>query len=83
MKAAILLAFAGLALLSVICHASENVEQDSFEEVFSAIFAMEDDLKPKERVCRGYGLPCTPEKNDCCQRLYCSQHRLCSVKAGK
>uniref|UniRef100_A0A482Z8H5 U20-Theraphotoxin-Sfo1b_1 n=1 Tax=Selenotholus foelschei TaxID=1905327 RepID=A0A482Z8H5_9ARAC len=83
MKASILLAFSGLALISVICYASENAEQDYSEEIFSAIVAMKDDLMPKERVCRGYGLPCTPGKNDCCQHMYCSQHRLCSVQAGK
>nr|BAL72761.1 toxin-like peptide [Grammostola rosea] len=82
MKTSVVFVIAGLALLSVVCYASELKEQSSINEVLSTIFHFE---QPEERGCLEFWWKCNPNDDKCCRpKLKCSKlFKLCNISIGK
>nr|D2Y235.1 RecName: Full=Mu-theraphotoxin-Hhn1d; Short=Mu-TRTX-Hhn1d; AltName: Full=Hainantoxin-IV-3; Short=HNTX-IV-3; Flags: Precursor [Haplopelma hainanum]ADB56728.1 HNTX-IV-3 precursor [Haplopelma hainanum] len=86
MKASMFLALAGLALLFVVCYASESEEKEFSNELLSSVLAVDDNSKGEERECLGFGKGCNPSSDQCCKssNLVCSRkHRWCKYEIGK
>nr|BAN13508.1 GTx1-12 [Grammostola rosea] len=81
MKTFTIFVIAGLALLSVVCYASEIKEQSSINEVLSAIFHLE---QPQERDCLGWFKGCDPDNDKCCENYKCNRRdKWCKYKLWK
>nr|BAN13514.1 GTx1-16 [Grammostola rosea] len=82
MKTSVVFVIAGLALLSVVCYASELKEQSSINEVLSTIFHFE---QPERRGCLQFMWKCNPDNDKCCRpNLKCNTyHKWCEFVTGK
>nr|BAN13494.1 GTx1-3 [Grammostola rosea] len=74
MKTSLLVLFLGLAVLTVLCSASELANKELVKNVLRAMIVdKEDALQPEERECKYYWGKC--EKNsDCCKHLQCESY---------
>nr|BAL72762.1 toxin-like peptide [Grammostola rosea] len=74
MKTSVLVLFLGLAVLTVLCSASELANKELVKEVLRAMLVdKEDALQPEERECRYYLGGCKKD-SECCTHLQCHSY---------
>nr|D2Y238.1 RecName: Full=Omega-theraphotoxin-Hhn1b; Short=Omega-TRTX-Hhn1b; AltName: Full=Hainantoxin-IX-3; Short=HNTX-IX-3; Flags: Precursor [Haplopelma hainanum]ADB56731.1 HNTX-IX-3 precursor [Haplopelma hainanum] len=78
MKSIVFVALFGLALLAVVCSASEDAHKELLKEVVRAMVVDKTDaVQAEERKCRWYLGGCSQD-GDCCKHLQChSNYEWC------
>nr|B1P1G9.1 RecName: Full=U23-theraphotoxin-Cg1a 1; Short=U23-TRTX-Cg1a; AltName: Full=Jingzhaotoxin-20; Short=JZTX-20; Flags: Precursor [Chilobrachys guangxiensis]ABY71719.1 cystine knot toxin [Chilobrachys guangxiensis] len=75
MKTSVLVTVLGLAVISVLCSASQDEEQDMYDELLSAVFEVNDELQSEAR-CGEKNDRCKTNQ-DCCSGFRCTKFRRC------